>query len=104
MYQHGPQRCSLPPYCLHVATSNVSSNNKVNKNLNGQCSEKVLFTTSGGQIWQIDREVHMATSSSKSRQERFGSRKSPIPWGIVQLAIPKEARGQEPTTHALLMQ
>jgi len=68
----------------------MSPNNKVNKNYNGQCSEQELITISRGQIWQIDKVIHTTTSSSECRQGRLGSKQSPSPWGIVQLAIEKK--------------
>jgi len=40
MYQPWHERCSLPPYCPYLATSNISPNNKVKANNHGQCSEK----------------------------------------------------------------
>jgi len=79
-------------------------NNKVNTNYNGQCSEKEHFVTSGGQIWLINKAVHPMTSSRESRQVQLGSRKSPSPWGIAQLAIQKEPCGWQTTRNSLLRQ
>jgi len=56
---------SLPSSGPYPAKSNISPNNKVNTRYNGQCSEEKTFTTSGGQIWQMEEEIHMTTSSSK---------------------------------------
>jgi len=54
---------SLHPCGPYLASSNISPNDKVNTRYNGQCSEKELFSTSGGQICQIDKAVHTSMSS-----------------------------------------
>ena len=94
----------MPPYCPCLATSNISPNNKVNTNFNGQCSEREQYATFGRHIWHIDPKVHTQTSSSKWRQQRLGSRQSLSPWGIAQLAIQEEASGLEMTRNTLLKQ
>jgi len=104
MYQPGHKRHSLHPYCPHLATSNISPNNKVNANYNGQGSEKGLFASSGGQIWQIDKEVYQTTSSSEWWQERLGGRQSLSPCSIVHLKIQRDDCGRETSRKALLKQ
>jgi len=104
MYQPWHKRCSLPPYCPYLATSNISPNNKVNANYNGQCCEKELFTTTGGQPWHFNQAVHPTTSSNEWRQERLGSRESPNPWVFAQIVIQNEACGRETMTNPHLNQ
>jgi len=60
------------------------------------------FDSSSRQIRQLEKAFNTITSSSESRQEGLGSRKSSSLWGIGQLAIQKEARGGEMMTNALL--
>jgi hypothetical protein len=79
-------------------------NNTVNANYNGQCNEKELFTTSAGQLGQIDKAIYPTMSSCARRQQRLGGRKSPSPWRIVQLHIQQEACGGEHTRNTLLKQ
>jgi len=85
----------LPPYHPYLATSNISHNTIVNTNYNGQCSKKALFTASDGKIWYIAKVFPMMTSSSISRQQQLASGICPSAWGIVHIAIEKEACGGE---------
>jgi hypothetical protein len=55
----------MPPYCPYLATCNISPNNKVNTNYNGQWPEKELFATSGREIRPIDKVVNSTMSSSE---------------------------------------
>jgi len=83
-YQPWHKRRSLPPYHPDLATSNILPNNKVNRNYNGQCSEKELFTTYSWQVRQINPSIHTTTtSSSEWTQEKLGSWMSPSPWCIA---------------------
>jgi len=100
-YEPWHKRLSLPPCGPYLATSNISPNNKVNTRYNVQCSEKELFCTSCGHLRQIDKAVHMLTSSSKWRQEWLGGRKGPSVGSIAQLTIQKEAFSREKTRNAL---
>jgi len=88
----------------YLATSNISSINKVNTKYNGQCSEKETFATTGSQIWQIDKVLNTTTSSSEERQERLGSGTGLSPWSVAQLGIQKEACGGKTMRNSLLKQ
>jgi len=77
---------SLPPCGPYLATSNISPN-KVKTRYNGKCGENELFPTSGGQIRQIDKDVHATKLRNKWGQERHGGRKDPSIGRIAQLAI-----------------
>jgi len=72
-------------------------NDKVNTRFNGQCSEKEPFTSSGRQIWQIDKAFHPTMSSGEERQESLVGRKGPNVWSIAQLMMQKEACSGEMT-------
>jgi len=100
-YQPLYKRHSLPPYCPYLATSNISSNNKVNPMYNSQCSDNKLFTAATGEIRPHNTVFHTTTSSSDSWQERLLSSKSLSAWSIVQLVIQKEACSGEMTRNAL---
>ena len=62
-YEPWHQTLSLPPGGPYLATSDIAPDNKVNTRYNSRCSEKELFSTSGSQIWQIDKEFHTSPSS-----------------------------------------
>jgi len=53
----------------------------------GQCSYKEPWTTSWGQILQIDQAIHTRISASKSRQERVVDTKALTIGSIAQLTI-----------------
>jgi len=94
MYKPRHKRHSLPTCGPYLATSDISTNNKVNTWNNGQCSEKRLVSTSFGQIWQTDKAVHTTTSSSEWKQARLGGRNGPSGGSIAQLTIIIEAFGE----------
>jgi len=100
MYEPWHTRLSLPPSGPNLATSNISPNNKVSTQYNVQCSEIELFSSVGWQIWQIGKAVHLLTSSSEWRQERFRGRTSPSSGSIAQLMIQIATCGTENTRKA----
>jgi hypothetical protein len=59
----------LVPYFPYLALSNISPNNKVNKNNNGQPYQKEHFDTSGRHIWHTNtlstRRHHQATNGNR---------------------------------------
>jgi len=65
--------------------------NNVNTTYNGECFEKDIFSTTGGQKRQIDQAVHTMISSSEWTQVQLGSRQGLCHMCIAQLAIQKEA-------------
>jgi len=86
-YQPWHTRRSLSPCGPYLATSNILPNNKVDTRYNGQCYEKEPFATSGEQIEQIDKEIHMTTSSCEWKQEWLGGRMRQSVGSMAQLTI-----------------
>jgi len=98
------KRGRLPPCHPYLATSNISSINKVNTEYNGQCSEKELFAIASRHIWQIDKVHHTTTSSCEWRQQGLQRRQGPRSWSVAQLAIQNQAWGGETTRNTLFKQ
>jgi len=103
-YQPWHLICILPPWGPYLATSNISSINKVNTKSNCQCSEIEHSTTSGRQIWQLNNTIHMTTSFSEWRQHWIGDAQAPSHISILQLAIQIEGCGGTKTQNTLLKQ